>query len=78
MRQYMECLVSKAIATCPQILCVDTSKFFWCGLHWTTLQTDNVTVHSLPDKQHITNTSSSFTLSQADSRTYISTDTHRH
>ena len=28
MRQYMECLVSKAIATCPQILCVDTSKLF--------------------------------------------------
>jgi len=28
MRQYMEVLVSKAIATCPQILCVDTSKIF--------------------------------------------------
>ena len=28
MRQYMECLVSKAMSTCPSILCVDTSKFF--------------------------------------------------
>ena len=28
MRQYMECLVSKAMATCPQLLCVDTSKLF--------------------------------------------------
>lgn len=27
MRQYMECLVSKAIATCPQILCNDTQLF---------------------------------------------------
>lgn len=28
MRQYMECLVTKAIAACPQILCSDTANLF--------------------------------------------------
>jgi len=26
MRQYMECLVSKAMSTCPQILCSDNGS----------------------------------------------------